>query len=380
VRIAIVSPEFPPEFGGMQTYAAEFALELARRGHEVHVFTRRREVSQATLPGLTVHGVLYGLAGPDREVLRGHRADAWHVMNAAYAWVALEFSPVVVTVHGNDFLRPYISVGEPDLAALPGGWRLSWALQPLAAALGRWRTPRLMRAGLGRATRILTNSRYTETVFLQRFPECRGRTQAAMVGVGAAYLAEPPAPRSAVPQLVTVCRLSERRKNVDLVLRALGRLKDAHDFHYTVVGDGEQRSELEALAAADGLQGRVTFTGFLAAPELRRCLASSDLFVLTAAINPASHEGFGIVYLEANACGTPTLAARLAGAAEAVDEGRSGFFVRDLTVEALVEAIGSFLRGERRFDPQACRDFAAGFGWDRVVDAAMPWYRAGGAA
>ncbi len=380
MRIGIVSPEFPPELGGMQTYAAAFATELASRGHEVSVFTRQRTAGQVTLPGINVHGVLRGVAAADHAALRRHHADAWHVMNAAYAWVAMEFSPTVVSVHGNDFLRPYIPVGDPDLAAWPGGWRVAAVARPLTTAIGHWRTPRLVRAGLRRAARILTNSRYTEAVFLDRFPECRGRTQAAMVGVGAAFLAEPSAPRAAVPQLITVCRLSEQRKNVDLVLRALGWLKDGYAFHYTVVGDGDQRAELEALAAVEGLAGRVTFTGFLGAAELRRLLAGSDLFVLTAAVNTASHEGFGIAYLEANACGTPTLAARLAGAAEAVDEGRSGFFVRDLTVESLAEAIAGFLRGERRFDPQACRDFASGFGWDRVVDAAVPWYRTEGAA
>lgn len=374
--VAIVAPEFPPEFGGMQTYAAEFAIELARRGVEVHVFTRWRETGQARLPGVHVHGVLRGPAVVDRVALRGCRADAWHVMNAAYAWVAAEFSPTVVTVHGNDFLRPYIPAGSIHIDSLPGVWRVAGALEPLTSAVGRWRTPRLMRNGLRRAARILTNSRYTEAVFLRRFPECRGHTQAAMVGVGDAYLAEPPAPRSPVPQLVTVCRLSERRKNVDLVLRALGRLKDAHSFHYTVVGDGEQRAELEDLAAAEGLVGRVTFTGFLDAAALRHRLAGSDLFVLTAAINPTSHEGFGIAYLEANACGTPTMAARMAGAAEAVDEGRSGFFVDELSVTAIESSLRRFLRREVRFDPAVCRAFASRFLWAAVVDQALPWYEA----
>lgn len=381
MRIAIVSPEFPPEFGGMQTYAAEFAAELVRRGHQVTVFTRRRQVPQARLPGVQVEGILVGHAGPDLAQLRQHRADAWHVMNAAYAWVALYFSPTVVSVHGNDFLRPYIRVGEPDLSRWPGAWRVTSLHQAVARSIGQWRTPRLIGRGLARAAQILANSRYTEAVFLQHYPSLRDRTGAAMVGVGAGYLRDTPRRTvNPVPQIVTVTRLSERRKNVALVLRALARVAPQHAFHYTVVGDGDQRAELQALAEAVGIAQRVEFTGFLPADQLRGRLARSDLFVLTAGINPASHEGFGIAYLEANACGTPTLAARLAGAAEAVEEGVSGFFTRDLTEEALADALASFLSGAVRFDPAACRAFAARFTWAAVVDRALPWYAATGAA
>ncbi len=377
MRIAIISPEFPPEFGGMQTYAAEFAAELARRGHEVTVFTRRRQEPQARLPGVKVEGVLIGHAGPDLAQLRHHRADAWHVMNAAYAWVALHFSPTVVSVHGNDFLRPYIRVGEPDLSALPGAWRVPRLHQVVAGPIGAWRTPRLIGRGLDRAAQILANSRYTEAVFLEHYPECRGRTRAAMVGVGADYLRDaPPRAVNKVPRLITVTRLSERRKNVDLMLRALARIAPRCPFHYTVVGDGNQRAELQALAAELGIAQQVEFTGFLPAMGLRDRLTGSDLFVLTAGINPASHEGFGIAYLEANACGTPTLAARLAGAAEAVEEGVSGFFTRALTEEALADALESFLGGNVLFDAVACRAFATRFTWAAVVDQALPWYAA----
>lgn len=380
MRIAIVAPEFPPEIGGMQTYAAEFAAELVQRGHDVTVFTRRRQEPQAQLPGVGVQGVLVGHAGPDLAQLRRHRADAWHVMNAAYAWVALYFSPTVVSVHGNDFLRPYIQVGEPNWSALPGAWRFPRLVQAVAGPMGAWRTPRLIGRGLERAAQILANSRYTEAVFLEHHPACRGRISAAMVGVGPDYLHDvPPRAVNAVPRLITVTRLSERRKNVDLVLRALARSAPRCPFHYTVVGDGNQRAELEALAGSLGIARQVEFAGFLPVLELRERLASSDLFVLTAGVNPTSHEGFGIAYLEANACGTPTLAARLAGAAEAVEEGVSGFFTRDLTEEALADALEAFLGGGVRFDAAACRTFAARFTWAAVVDQALPWYAAQGA-
>ena len=178
MHIALVAPEFPPEIGGIQTYAFEFAKELVACGHHLTVFTRRRQQPQVSLPGMDVRGVLVGRAGPDLAHFQGIRADAWQVMNAAYAWVALHFAPTVVAVHGNDFLHPYIPVGEPDLSGVPGLWRLAALRGGLEKRVGDWRTPRLVRAGLRRAALVLTNSRYTEQVFLAQFPECTGRTRA----------------------------------------------------------------------------------------------------------------------------------------------------------------------------------------------------------
>ena len=169
-------------------------------------------------------------------------------------------------------------------------------------------------------------------------------------------------------------RLSEPRKNVDRVLHALARLKDRHAFRYTVVGDGHDRLRLERLAGELQLADRVRFTGFVSREELLALYAHSDLMVLASGVSRDSHEGFGIVYLEAAASGVPSLAARLAGAAEAIDEGKSGMYVEEVTIEALAEALARFLARQVRFESEACRNFARGFSWARVVDHAMQYY------
>jgi len=140
------------------------------------------------------------------------------------------------------------------------------------------------------------------------------------------------------------------------------------------VGDGHDRARLERLTVDLHLEERVRFTGFVSRNELLDSYAHSDLMVLASGVIPGSHEGFGIVYLEAAASGVPSLAARLAGAAEAVDEGKSGMYVEEPTVEALTDALGRFLGGQIRFDPGACRNFARRFTWARVVDHALQYY------
>ena len=139
------------------------------------------------------------------------------------------------------------------------------------------------------------------------------------------------------------------------MLHALARLKDRHQFGYVIVGDGHDRARLEKLAGDLQLEQRVRFTGFVSREELLDVYAHSDLMVLASAVIPGSHEGFGIVYLEAAASGVPSLAARLAGAAEAVDEGKSGMYVEEPTVDAITRALARFLGGQVRFDPEAFR-------------------------
>jgi len=375
VRVAIVSPEFPPDIGGIETYSFEFVKELARRGHEVTVFTVRHAPGEIDLPGIRVEPVLKLCYAIDRDRLSGCKVDVWHALNAAYAWVAAELPRGLVSVHGNDFLNPYLPVAQPNLQRVPAGWRWSHAVSRRLRPLWLRLTERAVRRSLAQARHVIANSRYTESALLRRIPACRGRTSVGLVGVASQFfdVARQP-PQDGVLRLLTVSRLSEARKNVDRVLLALSRLKDRFAFRYTVVGDGYERKRLEGLASELRLADRVRFTGFITKEKLLDIYGHSDLLVLASGLTRDSHEGFGIVYLEAAASGVPSLAARLAGAVEAIDEGNSGMFVEGPTVDAITDALARFLSGETRFEVDACRAFARRFTWANVVDHAVQYY------
>jgi len=374
MHVAIVSPEFPPAIGGVETYAVEYCKALADLGHRVTVHTLRHRQGEASIDGIEVLPTLRMRWHEDRRTLAGFKADAWHAMNAACAWLAEDHPGLVVSVHGNDFLRPYYPLAQLDWKRIPGAWRFE-KRQP------RWlrpywidRTDKLMRRTLPRAHQILANSRFTEQALLQRIPACIGKTSVAYVGVAPKFFDIQRAPAAdGVARLLTVCRLSEPRKNVEAVLRALARLR-GFQFRYTVIGDGPDRARLQALSSELGIGDRVEFAGFVTADVLHAHYASADFFILASSIIPNSHEGFGIVYLEAAASGVPCLAARLAGAAEAVEDDVSGMFVEQPTVDALEQALRQFLAGARRFDRDACRSFARRFTWQKVVEHALPYY------
>lgn len=375
VKIAIVSPEFPPDLGGVETYAWEYTQELAKRGHDITLFTQPHIQGKISLEGVELRPVLRQHLTLDRQTFDGCEADVWHAMNAAYAWLALDGRKTVVSVHGNDFLRPYLPFATRDWSALPMLWRMNrWRPAWLRATRLR-RSAALVAAALPRCRHLVANSRYTEAALLRKYPGCAGKTSVAWVGVGEEFFSVSPRPApDGVTRLLTVCRLSEPRKNIDAVLHALAQLAPHFQFRYTVVGEGADRPRLQALSDRLGLATRVRFAGAVAREQLLDHYAEADLMVLAASVLPGSHEGFGIVYLEAAAAGVPSLAARLAGAAEAVEDGISGFFVDNPGQEALGEALGAYLRGERRFEATACRAFAWRHTWDKVVDHTLQYY------
>jgi len=157
--------------------------------------------------------------------------------------------------------------------------------------------------------------------------------------------------------ILTVGRMDhrERYKGHDRVSAAIPRLVgQGHDVAYVVVGEGDDRERLAALAEAAGIAERVIFLGPVTLEQLRDAYRMADLFVM-----PSTGEGFGIAYLEAMACGTPALGLQAAGAVDALADGDLGTltsehelpaaisdnFVKPKSPSALAEAV------RRRFGP-----------------------------
>lgn len=127
------------------------------------------------------------------------------------------------------------------------------------------------------------------------------------------------------PVLLTVSRLalSERYKGHWQVLIALKHLRQRiPDIHYLVVGTGDELAHLRAAVRVMGLDSQVTFTGFVSGADLPDHYRLCDTFIM-----PSTKEGFGIVFLEAAACGKPVIAGCLDGSYDALDAGRLGILV-----------------------------------------------------
>lgn len=128
--------------------------------------------------------------------------------------------------------------------------------------------------------------------------------------------------------LLTVGRLYAR-KGMDRVIESLPAVRRVlPDISYLLVGDGPYRPELERLATAHGVREAVVFAGAVPDAELIDHYALADAFIMANREMPdGDTEGFGLVFLEANACGIPVIAGRAGGSVDAVSDGVNGLVV-----------------------------------------------------
>jgi phosphatidylinositol alpha-1,6-mannosyltransferase len=109
---------------------------------------------------------------------------------------------------------------------------------------------------------------------------------------------------------------------------------------YLVVGDGPYRAALEAIAAERGMTDKVAFAGAVAEEELVDHYALGDVFVMpNRRLANGDTEGFGLVFLEANACGLPVIAGSDGGSIDAVRDGVNGLLVDGHSVDAIARAM-----------------------------------------
>lgn len=148
------------------------------------------------------------------------------------------------------------------------------------------------------------------------------------------------------PVLLTVGRL-QKRKGQDQMIRALPRIRETvPHVLYSIVGAGEERGSLEKLVRQLDLENHVEFRGEPADDELIACYQQCDLFALPNREINGDIEGFGMVLLEAQACGRPVLAGASGGTAETMQVPTTGRVVPCETPDKLAEVVAELLANE----------------------------------
>lgn len=191
------------------------------------------------------------------------------------------------------------------------------------------------------------------------------------------------APRAADPALMTkfdlsgkvvllsVSRLVER-KGHSQVLKALGRVRDVvPEFHYLIVGDGPEREKIEHLIAELGLEPHVSMVGKVLATELTDFYNLCDLFVLANRDIDGDLEGFGMVFLEANACAKAVLGGRTGGTSEAVIENSTGLLVDPESIDEIASALKTLMSQpelRKRFGANGLQRARADFAWPKRAE------------
>ena len=182
------------------------------------------------------------------------------------------------------------------------------------------------------------------------------------------------------PVVLTVGRL-QRRKGQDQMILAVKKIRESiPDVLYSIVGEGEERPRLERLVRENHLEGNVHFVGEPHDEKLVQCYQQCDLFVLANRQDGQDIEGFGMVLVEAQACGKPVIAGRSGGTAETMRVGETGFVIPCETPDGLASLIPELLSDPPRLERmgQSARQWVAEvFDWERVCYRADQLFRSG---
>lgn len=164
------------------------------------------------------------------------------------------------------------------------------------------------------------------------------------------------------------------RKGHDMVIRALSELsRRVPDLVYLIAGGGPYRGELEKLATDLGVSDRVIFAGRVPDVDLPDLYALCDVFVMVSRerLEENDVEGFGMVLLEANACGKPVVAGRSGGVPDALEDGVTGLLVDPLSLKEITEALTKLLADQdlaKRFGEHGRARVIREFQWPQVAE------------
>jgi phosphatidyl-myo-inositol dimannoside synthase len=170
--------------------------------------------------------------------------------------------------------------------------------------------------------------------------------------LGARALFTPPVDFPEGRVILTVGRwlAEERYKGMDTLITALPRLlTEWPDLQLVAVGEGDDQAWLEAIAEGRGVRRHVHFLTELSYPEIAACYSACEVFAL-----PSRGEGFGLVYLEAMACGKPVIGGAHGGAPEVIEDGKTGYLVQHGDVSQLATSLETLLA-----DPALGREMGA---------------------
>lgn len=354
---------FPPQVGGISHLVAEICATLG--------------------PGAV--SVLTGVSGNDGDDARNSRLNVYRRPRAfdkrsavRPVWLASAMAEVVLRERPG--ILQFATTEDTDIA----WWayrtlRLPYLIyahgnEILSAIRSEWEKPR---QALSNAACVIANSRYTASLVEQAgvdrhrieivYPGCDvHRFEPADVDAATrrALLGE----RWNDRVILTVGNLVER-KGHDIAMMAMKRvITRVPDACYVIAGDGPHRPTLQKLAGELGIADRVVFAGRVADEQLPLYYRLCDVFLMPsrARVELDDVEGFGIVFLEAGACGKPSIGGRSGGVEDAIADNRTGLLVEPGDPDQVASALESLLLNPdfaKKLGDQARKHVVAEHNW-----------------
>ncbi len=362
MRLLFLTQDFPPAVGGIQTYSAGLVRALIGLGVTVEVVCPAHPDEAAMdasfpCPVHRIHSrgdlLPLNLLPYIRRIADAFRPDViacaqWPLALPASRVAKKHGATIAVAAHGRELLntRPL-----PRYAAIRRHFvRRADVLLPVS----RYTAGLLRDLGADPSRiHVLTNGVDTDAFY----PE------------GASELRQKLSPLGK-PLILTISRLVYR-KGIDTMLEALALIPVDDRPLYAVAGSGPDQDRLHALADSLNLGDVVCWLGRVPDPDLRALYNAADVFALPARESRPDVEGFGLVFLEAAACRTPSIGATTGGIPDAVVDGVTGLLVPPDAPRALASAITRLCSDadyRQELGDAAYKRVHSGFTWNAVAE------------
>ncbi|WP_051088072.1 D-inositol-3-phosphate glycosyltransferase [Mycobacterium sp. 155] len=392
-RVAVLSVHTSPlaqpgtgDAGGMNVYVLQTALQLARRGVEVEIFTRATSSADASTvvvaPGVLVRNVV---AGPFEGLDKYDLPTQLCALTAGVLRAEATHEPGYYdVVHSHYWLSGQVGWLARDRWAVPlvhTAHTLA-AVKNAALAEGDSPEPPLRAVGeqqvVDEADRLIVNTENEAQQLVSLHQADPTRIDVVYPGVdldvftpGDRHAARAALGLAAGEQVVAFVGRIQPLKAPDILLRAAAKLPGLR----VLVAGGPSGSGLAEpdtlvrLADELGITDRVTFLPPQSRAELVNVYRAADLVAV-----PSYSESFGLVAIEAQACGTPVVAAAVGGLPVAVRDGVSGALVDGHDIDDWAAAIDNVLQRDPVVLSRAAEAHADGFSWAHTADALLASY------
>ena len=364
---------YPFITGGAEKRVYEMARRLVKRGHEVHWYGIGWWWPENGQKDIEIEGIhLHGVCKP-MDLYNDERRS---IDEAVYFAVRLlpklgreKFD--VIDCQGFPFFSCFTAKinslfsGSPLVITLHEVWNDYWYEYLGKAGFFGKLVEKLM---INLTGRIITVSKKTKADL--KAMKSSEKSVVIPNGIDFNYISKI-SPSDKKSDIIFAGRLI-KEKNVEILIRAIPDVKEKiPDIKCCIIGDGPERAKLDKLVQELDIQNNVEFKGFMKDySSLISYMKSSEVFVL-----PSTREGFGIVVIEANACGLPVVVvdSKMNAASDLIINNKNGI-ISDFSKEDIAENIINMMDKKEKMQKN-CIETSREYDWDKIVDALEEFYK-----
>lgn len=425
MKILLISSRFVPFTGGVENVVLNLAKEFKKQSHEVLVVASKMgkaKKSADLVEGIEVQRIwmnlprspLGYLAFPIRfltgliDLIRLISKFNPNVINyhfpddsSVYVWLAYLLSEMPIK-EKNQVLRSAPEPGSEELAGSQKNASLTLNIHGNdLQVFGKKSWYRFfLKKIIGEATRIVVNSTYIKDDLLENFPQTKEKVRIIPNGVDQKFfqleknqkeqdvllscagcpliqagMCGPTEPEKETGNYALYLGRLVPKKGVDTLIKAYAKVKDELDSNLVIVGDGDERKNLENLTQKLNLENRIEFTGFKSGTDLLQYIQDACFAVI-----PSRREPFGIVALELAAARKAVVASNTGGLAELLEDKKTALLFENGNTEDLAKKMVALEKNAelRKTLAENAKEMARKYRWKNVAESYVKNYKSSG--